>query len=602
MTYSQRIMPAPHLDPSRSLMPAQRRLAAILAVDVAGYSRLMNADEEGTLARLMAHRREAMDPKIAAHRGRIVKSTGDGLLAEFQSIVDAVRCAIEVQREMAARNGEVMPDQRIAFRMGINLGDVIVDGEDIFGDGVNLAARLETLAEAGGICLSVGAYEQVRDRVEIAFEDVGEQHVKNIARPVHVYRALLEPQAPASPALPLPEKPSIAVLAFTNMSGDQEQEFFADGIAEDIITALSKSRALFVIARNSSFFYKGKQIALKDIGRGLGVRYVLEGSVRKAGNRVRVTAQLVDAETDMHVWAERYDRDLSDIFAVQDEITASVSAAIQPALERSERKRAARKPPDSLDAWESYHRGMWHFAKVDATENETARTFFQRAMELDPQFASAAAALALTYLNEITLFRPQRRLVNLPLALDHAQHAVAIDPGDAIGHAALARALWISGRHAESLEEAEIAVGLDPGSAAAHGARGGARLWGGFPREAIEPLQTAMRLSPFDPLMPLWLHFEARAQYWSQDYEAAIATANQLRQRSPNFRQPYNTLVAALGQVGRIDEAHLVMTEALARFGEAFQTLMSLPLHELRELRADDREHLIQGFRKAGFP
>jgi adenylate cyclase len=575
--------------------------AISLAADVAGYSRLMGADEEGTLERLKAHRHELVDRKIAEHRGRIVKTTGDGILAEFASVVDAVRCAIDVQQNMATRNSQLPASQRIEFRMGINLGDVIVEGDDIFGDGVNIAARLETLAEAGRLCLSAGAYDQVRDRVDIAFEDMGEQHLKNIARPVRAYRALFDrPRvAAALPALPLPDKPSIAVLAFINMSGDPEQEFFADGIAEDIITTLSKSRSLFVIARNSSFTYKARKAALKDICRDLGVRYVLEGSVRKAGNRVRVTAQLVEA-TGGHLWAERYDRDLADIFAVQDEITTSVSAAIQPALERSERERAVRKSPDSLDAWESYHRGMWHFAKVDADENQKARSFFRRSIELDPQFAPAAAALALTYLNEITLFRPDLRAVNLPLALDHAVHAVTIDATDAAGHAALARALWMSGRHAESLTKADMAVDLDPNSAAAYGARGGARLWGGFSREAIEPLRTAMRLSPFDPLTPLWLHFTARARYWSEEYEMAIAVASQLRQSFPNFRQPYNTLIAALGQVGKVDEAHAVMSEALARFGEPFRFFMSLPLSELRELRSDNREHLIDGFCKAG--
>ncbi len=582
-------------------MPAIRRLIAILAADVAGYSRLVGADEEGTLERLQAHRRELIDGKIAEHRGRIIRTTGDGLLVGFQSIVDAVRCAIDMQQDMAIRNGELPADQRIEFRMGINLGDVIDDGDDIFGDGVNIAARLEALAEAGGLYLSAGAYDQVRDRVDITFEDMGEQQVKNIARPVRAYRALLEkrPVAGALPTLPVPDKPSIAVLAFTNMSGDPEQEFFADGIAEDVITLLSRSQSLFVIARNSSFPYKGKQAALKDIRRELGVRYVLEGSVRKAGNRVRVTAQLIDATTGGHLWAERYDLDLADIFAVQDEITTSVSAAIQPAMERSERKRAVRKPPHSLDAWESYHRGMWHFAKVEVTEIGIARSFFRRSIELDPQFSPAAAALALTYLNEITLFRPDLRAINLPLALDHAVHAVTIDLTNAAGHAALARALWISGRHAESLAKADIAVDLDPNSAAAYGARGGARLWGGFPRDAIEPLQTAMRLSPFDPLTPLWLHFTARARYWSEEYEEAIAVAHQLRHSFPNFRQPYNTLIAALGQVGRVDEAHGVMIEALARFGEPFRSFMSLPLSEIRELRPEDREHLIDGFRKA---
>jgi len=409
----------------------------------------------------------------------------------------------------------------------------------------------------------------------------------------------VRPAPAAQPVLALPDKPSIAVLAFSNMGGDPEQEFFADGIAEDIITALSKSRSLFVIARNSSFTYKGRNVPISDICRDLGVRYVLEGSVRKAGGRVRVTAQLIEAATGGHVWAERYDRDIADIFAVQDEITDNVSRAIHPALERSERERAARKPVESLDAWESYHRGMWHLSRVAASENERARSFFERSIELDPQFARAAAALAVTYLNEITLYRPHLRTTNLPQALNHAAHAVMLDATDAMGHAALARTLWMSGRHAESLAKAGAAVDLDPNSAPAHGALGGARLWGGFPNEAIEPLQTAIRLSPFDPLKPLWLHFKARAHYWSREYPAAITVAETLRQEFPDFRQPYNTLIASLGQAGRIDEAHAVMQDGLARFGDAFRVLMALPLNDLRELRPDDREHLIDGFRKA---
>ena len=362
---------------------------------------------------------------------------------------------------------------------------------------------------------------------------------------------------------------------------------------------LSKSHALFVIARNSSFTYRGRATSIKQIGHELGVRYVLEGSVRKAGNRVRVTGQLVEAATDGHLWAERYDRDLTDIFAVQDEIAASVSAAIQPTMERSERERAARKPPDSLDAWECYYRGMWHFAKVEAVENEKARTFFRRALDLDPQFASAAAALSLNYLNEMTVFQPDLRAVNVPLALDYAVRAVNIDATEATAHAALARAFWMSGRHAEALVQADIAVRCNPNSAAAYGACGGARLWGGFPRDAIEPLQTAMRLSPFDPLTPLWRHFIARAHYWSKDYEAAIVTATQVCEAFPNFRLPYCTLIAALGQVGNANEAHAVMDDALAKFGEAFRVLMRLPVGELLEFRPDDRAHLIDGFGKA---
>ena len=420
------------------------------------------------------------------------------------------------------------------------MGEIVIDDDDIYGDGVNIAARLEALADHGGICVSARVQEEVAGRLDVAFADMGEQALKNIARPVHVYRVVpgaasprVAAQANPGAALALPDKPSIAVLSFTNMSTDAEQEFFADGIAEDIITELSRSRSLFVIARNSSFVYKGRPTAIRDVGRELGVRYVLEGSVRKASNRVRVTAQLIEATTGGHVWAERYDRELADIFSVQDEITASVSTAIHPALERSERERAVRKPADDLDAWESYHRGMWHFSRIEAGDNETARGFFRRAVELDPQFARAVAALALTYLNEITLFRPQQRAVNIPLALESASHAVAIDATEAMGHAALARALWMSGRHAESLVTADTAVHLEPNSPAAHGALGGARLWSGRPAEAIEPLESAMRLSPFDPLTSLWLHFTARAHYWSGSYGASIAVATQVRQSFP---------------------------------------------------------------------
>jgi adenylate cyclase len=577
----------------------ERRLAAILAADVVGYSRLIGGDEEGTLARLKTIRADLVDRKIAEHRGRIVKTTGDGLLVEFASVVDALRCALEVQAAMADRNAGLPAERRIEWRVGINVGDIVVENGDIFGDGVNVAARLESIAEPGGICVSARVQEDAAGKLtDLVFADLGEQQLHNIARPVRVYR--VRTGFASRTSLPLPDKPSIAVLSFTNMSGDSEQEFFADGIAEDIITVLSKSRSLFVIARNSSFTYKNRAVSIRDVGHQLGVRYVLEGSVRKGGNRVRVTAQLIEAATGGHLWAERYDRELADIFSVQDEITASVSAAIQPAVERSERERASRKAPESLDAWECYHRGMWHFANIEATENAKARGFFQRATELDPRFAKADAATALTYLNEITLFRPDLRSENIPRALEHAGNAIKNDPTYATAHAVLGRALWMSGLHAESLAAADRAASLDPNSAAAHGAQGGARLWGGRPREAIQPLQTAMRLSPFDPLIPLWLHFIARAHYWAEDYVASAATARQLRHSFPHFRQPYNTLIAALGKTGQVEEARVVLADAMARFGEGFRYYMTLPLSELRELRPEDREHLISGFREAG--
>jgi adenylate cyclase len=370
-------------------MASVRRLTAIVAVDVAGYSRLMGADEEGTHERLKAHLGELVHPKIAEHRGRIVKNTGDGLLAEFASVLDAVRCAVAVQQGMVEREPDIPEEQRIRFRIGINLGDVIAEEHDIFGDGVNIAARLEALAEPGGICVSRVVRDQVRGRLHYTFADLGEKQVKNITRSLRVYRvrhdgAPIEQHPPASSRpLPLPDKPSIAVLPFANMSADPEQEYFADGIAEDIITAISRYPSLFVIARNSSFAYKGRAIDVKQIGRELGGATFSEGSLRRGGNRIRVTAQLVEAETGKHMLAEGYDRDLADIFAVQDEITEAVTIAITPAIADAEQQRAMRKQPATFDAWAAYQRGLWHFNNVTAEDNALAQKFFQQAIDLD---------------------------------------------------------------------------------------------------------------------------------------------------------------------------------------------------------------------------
>src|SRR5215467_101006 len=371
-------------------MTTTRRLADVLAADVAGYSRLMGADEVGTVQALREHR-GAADPLVAEHSGRIVKTTGDGMLIEFGSVVGAVECALGLQRLAAERNAGTPADRRMEWRIGIHIGDVLIEGDDILGDGVNIAARLEGIAEPGGICISEDAFRQVRGKVEAEFADLGEQTLKNIARPLRVYRVGSSPAAnrPISPAaaLPLPDKPSIGVLQFANMSSDPEQEFFADGIAEDVITALSRYPSLFVIARNSSFTYKDRAVDVKQIGRELGVRYVLEGSLRKAGKRIRVTAQLVEAETGSQVWAERYDRDLADIFAVQDEITEAVTIAIAPAIADAEQQRAMRKPPGSLDAWAAYQRGLWHLGKATREHHAQAEKFFQQAIDLDPTFA-----------------------------------------------------------------------------------------------------------------------------------------------------------------------------------------------------------------------
>jgi adenylate cyclase len=581
-------------------MSQTRRLAAILAADVAGYSRLMGADEEGTLERLKALRRELADPKIKEHRGRIVKTTGDGLLIEFGSVVDAVRCAVEVQREMAERNADVPSDRRIEFRMGINLGDIIRDGRDIFGDGVNTAARLEALAEPGSICVSRVVRDQVRDKVDFGFEDLGEQSFKNIARPVRVFRvAATSTTRPSGQptALPLPDKPSVAVLPFTNMSGDPEQEFFADGIAEDVITALSRYPSLFVIARNSSFTYKGRAVDVKQIGRELGVRYVLEGSLRKAGNRIRVTAQLVEAETGKHVWAERYDRDLADIFAVQDEITEAVTTAIAPAIAEAEQQRAMRKPPGSLDAWAAYQRGLWHLSKANIDDNALAQKFFQQAVDFDPSFAGGYKGLAAAQ-STAADFHGQGLLELLDLAEALARRAVALDGADAEARSRLAHALRRRGDYAGGLAEAERALALSPNLADAHAIRGAILIFSERLTEGVEALERSIRLDPRDPRSASRLNQIALGLYFLRKYEAAIDAANEAIRSYPDFPNSYRWLAAALGQLGRIDEAERVLAKAIAIAPAAFDMYVR---DRVPWMRPEDHAHMLEGLRKAGW-
>lgn len=540
----------------------ERKLAAILAADVAGYSRLMGADEEGTLARLKACRRELMDPEIAEHRGRVVKTTGDGILIEFPSVVDAVRCAMDVQRGMAESNANVTDEQRIEFRVGINLGDIMIEAEDIHGDGVNIAARLESIAEPGGICISDSSYQQVRDKFTIPFEDMGLQQLKNIARPVRVYRVLIGRSAPRErPALALPDKPSIAVLPFQNMSGDPEQEYFADGMVEDIITEMSRIRWLFVIARNSTFTYKGHAVAVKQVARELGVRYVLEGSVRKGGNRVRVTAQMIDATSGAHIWAERYDRDLSDIFAVQDEITASVAGVIEPALAEAEQQRVLRKPPERLDAWEAYQRGLWHFNKYRPEENQTAQTFFRQAIALDPNFAPGHYGNALALQWDIWHFSSRPFLEVQETAREEAQIAVSLDDKDAMAHAVLAHMMMWGGQWEAAIAEARTAVALNPNSAFVISMLGCVLGFGGYREEALERLQQAMRASPHDPLIWLWSIWRALLQFFSRDFVAALQTLRQVVRLRPSYAPPFEYVAASLAYLGQLDEAR----EALER-------------------------------------
>jgi adenylate cyclase len=580
----------------------ERRLTAILAADVAGYSRLMGADEEGTLAALKTLCREVLDPKIKEHRGRIVNTTGDGLLSEFASVVDAVRCAVEVQREMAARNAGVQAERRIEFRIGINLGDIMIDDNDIFGDGVNVAARLEALAEPGGICVSRVVRDQVRDKLAVPFEDMGEQQVKNIARPVRAYRALLaeradRPSIPSDAALrSLPDRPSIAVLPFHNVSGDPEQEYFVDGITEDIITALSKWRWFLVIARNSTFAYKGKSVDLKEVGRELGVRYVLEGSMRRVGQRVRISSQLINIATGTHLWAERYDRDLTDIFVVQDDITSRVAAAIEPALSRAEIQRVIAKRPEHMGAWDFCQRGFWHVHKGTRTDGITAHSLFKQALALDPNLADAHLGLARSLIvqwgyGSVEDFAPFVRQ-----ARESALQAVALDSENPLTHYVLAQtSLWASDARA-AIAHASRAIELNANFAPGHFYLGIALSLDGRHEEALEAIETGWRLSPRDPRASTWLANKARVFYHLRRYEEAVETALSARRIQPHA-YGILVLVATYAQLGRNEEARSALAD-MSALPEGSEKTTGWYLDRYSDPAA--REHMADGLRKAG--
>jgi len=584
-------------------MSRTRRLAAVLAADVAGYSRLIGADEAGTLAAFKTIKADLFDPTLAAHHGRLVKTTGDGFLAEFSSVVDALHCATEVQAQMAERNATVSTDKRIDFRIGINVGDIVVEDGDIFGDGVNVAVRLEGVAEPGGICVSARVQEDAAGKLNLCFDDIGEQQLKNIARPVRVYRvrdvATAKTQsAPELPALPLPDKPSIAVLPFINMSGDPDQEFFADGIAEDIITALSRYSSLFVIARNSCLTYKERAIDVKQVGRELGVRYVLEGSLRKAGNRVRVTGQLVEAETGKHVWAERYDRDLADIFALQDEITGAVTIAIAPAIAHAERKRAMRTAPGSLDAWTAYQRGLWHVFKISREDDALAQKYFQQAIDIDPAFAGGYKGLAVAYLQAATLFHTRSPAEAYRSAEALARQAIALDGTDAEAHSTLATAMLRHGDYDGALAQAEIALAMSPNLALAQGTLGEALIFSGQPKKGLVAVRTSIRLDPHDPKLANRLNNLALGYYFSRDYEAAVEAAKRAVRSNPEYPLPYRWLAAALGQLGRTAEAKEALKRGIEIAPATFDMYVRqrVPWH-----RPEDYAHMREGLRKAGW-
>ena len=535
----------------------ERRLAAILAADVAGYSRLMGVNEEGTLAALKGCRSELIDPKIAEHNGRMVKTTGDGALVEFASAVDAVRCATEIQLAMAERNANIPEDTRVEFRIGINVGDIIIDKGDIYGDGVNIAARVEALASPGAVCLSDNAYQQVKGKLSLDISDMGEKALKNIAQPVRIYEIRLN-GIDGALAPKLPDRPSIAVLPFTNMSGDPEQEYFSDGISEDIITALSRLRWFFVIARNSTFVYKGKAVDVKQIGREFGVRYVLEGSIRKSGQRVRVTAQLLDAITGNHIWADRYDRELADIFALQDEITTSVTSAIEPKLLAAEGVRAETRSVEDLDAWDMVARALSHYWKLTASESEAAIAILRDAVKRHPNYAPAHSMLAFALLVAghmgWAVSKDERET-----ASQLAYHARELDDNDPWAYLALGYLAFTARQTDEAVRLFRVALDLNPNFAAAHGYVAWALAFDGRADKSIVHANQAIRMSPRDPLNCFFYSSLAAAHYMAGRYDDAVETIRQALQQRPNIMIGHRMLCASLAQAGRIDEAQAAM-------------------------------------------
>jgi adenylate cyclase len=571
-----------------------------MAGDIAGYSRLMGIDDERTLRQLKAHRKELVDPKIAEHRGRIVKTTGDGILVEFVSVVDAVRCAVEIARGMSERNANVPPDQRIEFRTGINVGDIISDGSDIFGDGVNVAARLEAMAEPGGIMVSRVVYEQVRDKLNFGFEDMGEQTVKNIARPISMHRVSLKENGSFSPSgiaakSDASDRPSIAVLPFDNISGDPEQEYFADGISEDIITGLSKLRWFFVIARNSSFAYKGKAVDVKRAARELGVRYVLEGSVRKGGNRVRITAQLIDASTGNHIWADRYDGELTDVFELQDRITRNVVAAIEPKLLEAEALRSQARPPEDLGAWDRVMRANSLFWRMTKADVDAAIAMLKTAAERYPDYAPAQSMLAFAL-----LFRAipagAFRSPDLEQALPLASRAAEIDDNDPWAHLALGWAALLMRRTEMAVEEYQRALNINPNFAAAHGHLGMAYGLDDQPDKAIAHLEQATRMSPHDPQTFLFNTNLAIAHYVAERYAEAVAFGRKAVQQRPGFTPGLRIYAASLAQTGQIAEASAALDQL-----KSLQPETSIAwIEENIPYKPQAMAKLVAGLRKAG--
>jgi adenylate cyclase len=627
-----------------TIQEVKRKLTAILSADVKGYSRLMGEDEKGTVHTLNAYR-EVVTGLIQHHRGRVVDATGDNLMAEFASVVDAVECAVEIQKELKTRNAELPESRRMEFRIGVNLGDVIEDGERILGDGVNIAARLESLSEAGGICISGTAYDQVENKLSLGYKYLGKQAVKNIVKPVRVYRVLMEPEAagkvigekkakpsqwqmatvglvigvivvaaavviwklytPSAPqpevaskekmALSLPDKPSIAVLPFVNMSGDPKQEFFSDGITEDIITALSKLPMLFVIARNSTFTYKGKAVKVKQISEELGVQYVLEGSVQRSANRVRITAQLIDALTGHHIWAERYDRDLKDIFVLQDEVTINILRAMQVKITEGEQALHRDKGIRNLNCKLKLLEGQNYFNRFDIEGNNLARRTGEEALVMCPESSMAYYLLAATHMMDYWLGSGKSPQESIEKAIELAQKAIALDDAYPSPHGLLSFLYSIKREHAKALAEGERAVALDPNGADVNAYYGLSLTFAGKPEEAIPSFQKAIRLNPFGPT---WYFFNlGNALGNTGRFEEAVSAYKKALQRSPDNLLGHVFLATTYSRMGREKEARAEAGEVL-RINPKFSIdyfVKTLPYKDQSQI-----DKVVNAMRKAG--
>jgi adenylate cyclase len=582
---------------------AQRRLAAILAADVVGYSRLMQADEAGTLATLKARRSEVLQPVVSRHHGRIVKVMGDGVLIEFASAVDAVECAVQLQEAMGNVNVGLPEDRRIVLRVGINLGDVIVEGSDLYGDGINIATRIESLAEPGSVYLSQAVFSHVHGKVPFGFDDRGEQRLKNIAGPIRVYKVSVgKPGQGATTRLESSSStPSIAVLPFTNMSGDPEQEYFADGMVEEIITALSRFRNLFVTARNSSFTYKGRAVDVKQVGRELGVRYVLEGSVRKAANRLRITGQLIDASTGAHLWADRFDGAIADVFDLQDQVTASVVGAIAPKLEEAEIERAKLKPTGDLTAYDYYLRGLSFASRMTREANDEALRLFNKAIECDPNFALAYARAADCYVHRKGHGWMVDRAHEIAEAVRLARRAIEFGKDDATALTCGGIVLgYVAGNVDDCAAFIDRALALNANLAMAWADSGWVRAILGEPDTAVEHTARAMRLSPVDPSMFIWETVTALGHVCAGRYDEAAFWAEQALRDEPNFTSAMRMGAVSYVLAGRMAEAQRMM----ARLRQTDPGLRVSNLVDVmpRFRRPEDRARIVEGLRKAGLP